>query len=727
MADEQNYLIDSLNPQQREAVLHEGGPLLILAGAGSGKTRVITHRIAHLIREGGIHPQQILAVTFTNKAAREMRERVERLLQRNCRGLWISTFHSACARLLRSHISLLGYTSNFVIYDTADQKAMIRACMKELNINEKMYTPDSILGRISRAKNDLISSDDYAATAQEFGAEAKTAQVYELYRKTLKGSNALDFDDLLFLTVRLFEEEAEIRLQYQERFQHILVDEYQDTNHAQYRLIKILAAGHRNLCVVGDDDQGIYSWRGADIGNILSFREDYPDLKVIQLEQNYRSTQNILTAAWHVVERNRDREPKKLWTENGEGEQLDYFEAPDEMEETDFVCRTVSSHRNEGMHLSDMAVFYRTNAQSRVLEEGMRKYGLPYRVVGGLRFYDRKEVRDLLAYLRVIANPKDSVNLRRILNVPPRGIGATTLARLEELGMERRCTLYEALKASQEIDRISKRPRREIGAFLQIMGELIEAKESHPPSFLLEEIDRRIGYTKKLKESKDPTDSTRLENIQELYSALKAFEEDAEDSRLEAFLESVALISDADTAKTDAGVITLMTLHSAKGLEFPVVFLTGMEEGLFPHGMSLRSESGLEEERRLCYVGMTRAKEKLYLTSAQSRRVFGTYRAGIPSRFLREIPAKLLNRHGAATPRRPAFRSAATSPSSSTAATATAAATPFAVGCRVRHPLWGFGTVTTSIPTDRGAKVTVHFQQVGSKKLIAELAGLQPI
>lgn len=724
MALDQNPLVDSLNPQQQEAVLHEGGPLLILAGAGSGKTRVITHRIAYLIRERNVHPQQVLAVTFTNKAAREMRERVERLLHRSCRGLWISTFHSACARLLRNHISLLGFASNFVIYDTADQKAMIRAVMKELNINEKMYSPDSVLGRISRAKNDLIGPDDYASSAQEFGAEAKTAQVYERYQHTLKESNAVDFDDLLFLTVRLFEEEAEIRAQYQERFRHILVDEYQDTNHAQYRLIRILAAGHLNLCVVGDDDQGIYSWRGADIGNILSFRKDYPDLKVIQLEQNYRSTQNILSAAWHVVERNREREPKKLWTEKGAGEPLDYFEAPDEMAEADFVCRRIQTHRAEGMHLSDMAVFYRTNAQSRVLEEGMRQFRLPYRVVGGLRFYDRKEVRDLLAYLRVIANPKDSVNLRRILNVPPRGIGATTLARLEQVAQENRIPLYDALRSSQELDRISKRPRREIGAFVKMMEELITAKESQPPSFLLTELDRRTGYSQKLQESKDPTDSTRLENIQELYSALKEFEETSEDNRIEVFLESVALISDADTVKTDGGVITLMTLHSAKGLEFPVVFLTGMEEGLFPHGMSLRSESGLEEERRLCYVGMTRAKEKLYLSSAQSRRVFGSYRAGIPSRFLREVPAELLNRHGTAASRRPAFHSAASSPSSSSTASA---ATPFAVGCRVRHPLWGFGTVTASIPTDRGAKVTVRFQQVGSKKLIAELAGLQPI
>jgi len=725
MAADPNPLIDSLNPQQREAVLHDEGPLLILAGAGSGKTRVITHRIAYLIREKGVSPPQILAVTFTNKAAREMRERVEQLLHRNCRSLWISTFHSACARLLRSHISLLGFDANFVIYDTADQKTMIRACMKELNINEKMYAPDSILGRISRAKNDLIGPADYAASAQKFGAEAKTAQVYERYQHTLKQNNALDFDDLLFLTVRLFEEDAEIRALYQERFRHLLVDEYQDTNHAQYRLIRLLAAGHRNLCVVGDDDQGIYSWRGADIRNILSFREDYPDLKVIQLEQNYRSTQNILTAAWHVVERNREREPKRLWTENGAGEPLDYFEAPDEMEETDFVCKTVLAHQKDGVRLSDIAVFYRTNAQSRVIEEGMRRFRLPYRVVGGLRFYDRKEVRDLLAYLRVIANPRDSVNLKRILNVPPRGIGATTLAQLEQISLENRIPLYDALKSSQALDRISRRPRREIGIFLKMMEELIAAKESQAPSFLLTELDRRTGYSQKLQESKDPTDSTRLENIQELYSALKEFEETSEDNRLEAFLESVALISDADTVQTDAGVITLMTLHSAKGLEFPVVFLTGMEEGLFPHGMSLRSESGLEEERRLCYVGMTRAKEKLYLSSAQSRRVFGSYRAGIPSRFLREIPAKLLNRHGAATPRRPAFRPVATSPSSSSAATT--ASTPFAVGCRVRHPLWGFGTVTASTPTDRGAKVTVHFQQVGAKKLIAELAGLQPI
>ncbi len=717
-----NRFIEELNPEQREAVLHSEGPLLILAGAGSGKTRVITHRIANLIQEEGVNPMQILAVTFTNKAAKEMLQRVEQLLNRNCRALWISTFHSACARILRSHISLLGYDSNYVIYDTRDQKALIRSCIQELNINEKQFSGDAILSQISRAKNKLIGTEEYASSAQEFGIEDKTAKVYDLYQRRLKENNALDFDDLLYLTVRLFEKCPEVLIQYQERFRQILVDEYQDTNHAQYKLIRLLSAKHRNLCVVGDDDQGIYSWRGADIGNILSFRKDYPDLKVTHLEQNYRSTQTILTAAWHVVERNLQREPKKLWTEKGDGDLIEYDKTADEMEEAEKVCQKILKLKEKTKSLSEIAVLYRTNAQSRVLEDAMRRHNLPHIVIGGFRFYDRKEVRDLLSYLRVIANPRDSVNLRRIINVPIRGIGATTVKRVEEYASDKQILLFSALEEVTDRTFISGRPGREIGAFVKIMKDMIERKESTTPSELLDELDHAIGYTQKLQASHDPVETSRVENIQELYSAIKEFEETSEDKSLEAFLERVALVTDTDKIDSSLGAVTLMTLHSAKGLEFPVVFITGMEEGLFPHGNSLRSESGLEEERRLCYVGLTRAKKNIFLSSAESRRVFGSYRACIPSRFIREIPQELI----ACTTTIPRKLY----PVSSALYHPLPSAVPenaFPVGIRVHHPLWGIGTIMESGPSENGAKVTVRFQRVGSKKLIAELAGLKRI
>jgi DNA helicase-2/ATP-dependent DNA helicase PcrA len=715
-------LVQQLNPHQREAVLHNGTALLILAGAGSGKTRVITHRIAYLIEELGIHPMQILAVTFTNKAAGEMRERVEQLLGRNCRGLWVSTFHSACARILREQIGSLGYERNFVIYDSQDQKSLIRLCMDEINISQKVYSPDALHGRISQAKNDLVGPNDYAASAQQFGVEAKTAQVYERYQQRLRENNALDFDDLLFLTVRLFQTVPETAALYQERFRHILVDEYQDTNHAQYRLIRLLAAKHDNICVVGDDDQGIYSWRGADIGNILSFRDDYPDLKVIRLEQNYRSTQTILDAAWHVVERNIHREPKKLWTRNGRGSPVEYRALRDEVQEADHVCRTLLQLTRQGKKLSGMAVFYRTNAQSRVLEEALRRADVPFRVVGGFRFYERKEVRDLLGYLRVLANPQDGVSLRRILNVPARGIGATTLGRIAEYALAEDTSLFDAMGKILGTDLLPSRSRRTLGAFFELLKGLMGKKSELSPSTLLEQIDDKIGYTRKLRDSHDPTDRSREENVQELFSALKEFEERSEDKSLEAFLEEVSLITDTDQIDASQGAVTLMTLHSAKGLEFPVVFITGMEEGIFPHGNSLRSESGLEEERRLCYVGMTRAMERLFLTSAESRRIYGSYRTCIASRFIDEIPEDLMERalpparHGV-THRKATreFRGLNQSPG------------PFAVQSRVHHPLWGTGTITASVPTEKGAKVTVRFHKGGVKKLIAELAGLRPL
>ena len=719
----EDRLLKDLNPEQRMAVLHAAGPLLILAGAGSGKTRVITHRIAHLIEEKGFHPMEIFAVTFTNKAAAEMRERVEQLLNRSCRGLWISTFHSACARILREQNEHLGFGTNFVIYDSQDQKSLIRQCMEEINIAQKIYSPEAIHGRISRAKNNLVGPEAYAGSAQKFGIEAKAAQVYQLYQRRLRENNALDFDDLLFLTVRLLERSPEAAALYQERFQHILVDEYQDTNHAQYRLIQLLSQRHTNICVVGDDDQGIYSWRGADIGNLLTFREDYPGLTVIHLEQNYRSTQTILNAAWHVVEKNSCREAKKLWTRNRSGELVEYRAALDEVEEAEYVARTIRELRDEGRKLSHMAVFYRTNAQSRVLEEALRRSDLPFRMVGGFRFYDRKEVRDLLGYLRVLANPKDAVNLRRILNVPTRGIGATTLERVDAFARDQGSPLLQALEEILDTEILATRSRRTLGTFVRLMKNLLNQKEALAPSALLATIDEEIGYTRRLRESRDPLDRAREENIEELFSALKAFEERAENKSLEAFLEEVSLVTATDNSDDFEGAVTLMTLHSAKGLEFPVVFVTGLEEGIFPHANSLRSEGGLEEERRLCYVGMTRAMERLFLTSAESRRIYGSYRASVASRFLGEIPGELVQRSVPLSRHDPGTRTTVRQEPRAT----TEKPVLYAVQSRVHHPLWGTGTITASVPTDKGRKVTVRFSNGGVKRLIAELAGLRPL
>ena len=714
-------LLSGLNPPQREAVVHAGGPLLVLAGAGSGKTRVITHRIAYLIHALGVDPYRILAVTFTNKAAREMRERVEALLDRDCRGLWVRTFHSACARILRAHADRIGYGADFAIYDGRDQKALIRSCLADAEIDPKRYSPEGIHARISRAKNELVGPEEFAGRAAEFGPEAKAAAVYPLYQQRLRENNAVDFDDLLYLTVRLFEKDPEVLALYQERFLHVLVDEYQDTNRAQYRLVRLLTARHRNLCVVGDDDQSIYSWRGAEIGNILSLRRDHPDLRVIRLEQNYRSTQPILAAAWHVVQNNVRREPKKLWTDRAGGDPVTWIEVEDEVEEAEEVARRVREMAGSGLPLSGIAVFYRVNAQSRALEEGFRRFGIPHRVVGAYRFYDRKEVRDLLAYLLVILNPRDGINLRRILNVPPRGVGPATLERLEAYARDRGLALFHAMEAATSQGLLRGKAGSELGRLARLLGELSEQAASLAPSALLERVDRAVGYTAALQASHDPTAEARLENVQELFSAAAEYEERSDEPSLAGFLEEVALVSDADQADADQGAVTLMTLHAAKGLEFPVVFLTGLEEGLLPHKNSLDHPDGLEEERRLCYVGFTRARERLLLLSARSRRIYGFSRGCVPSRFLQEIPGDLLVEEGASPPP-PAWGAAAPAPPEAAARPEPQA---FPVGSRVYHPLWGHGTVTRSVPSSRGAKVTVRFRQAGTKQLIAEMAGLR--
>ena len=646
-----DYLKD-LNPPQREAVLHGDGPLLILAGAGSGKTRVITYRIAHLIRERDVRPGNILAVTFTNKAATEMRERLERLLSIPLRGLWISTFHAACVRILRQHIERIGYKRQFVIYDETDRSSLIKTCMQDLRIDDKHYQPRAVIGRISALKNNLTDPEQFARTSAGFGFDEAVSRTYELYTERLKESGGLDFDDLLMLSVRLLEQHPDVLDHYQQLFQHILIDEYQDTNRAQYRLVRLLTAKHRSLCVVGDDDQSIYKFRGADITNILNFEKDYADTTIIKLEQNYRSTENILGAASAVVKRNLGRKDKTLWTSRRGGERVLCYTAVDEKDEARYICRNIDKFVDDGRALREIAILYRTNAQSRALEDALRNRGIPYRIFGGLRFYDRKEIKDIIAYLRVLHNPADSVSLRRIINVPARGIGDTTIDKLEKAAQQKGVPLYEAAKdpAAADIAKAASGKLREFTSFM-------ERLRTDMGNLTLTDLARRViddsGYIKALEEERSIEARIRIENLTEFLTATEDFQEQNHEAGLDAFLDQVALITDMEQQSagdgkvgTNANSVTLMTLHNAKGLEFPVVFMAGMEEGLFPHSRSAESEEELEEERRLCYVGMTRAKERLILTHASERRLYGYPQANLISRFVEEIPAELVEREG---------------------------------------------------------------------------------
>ncbi|MDH7500379.1 MAG: UvrD-helicase domain-containing protein [candidate division NC10 bacterium] len=733
--------LEDLNPHQREAVLHEKGPLLILAGAGSGKTRVIAHRIAYLIGTCGVKASNILAVTFTNKAAEEMRSRVSSLLRRPLplpasweqrpSGPFIGTFHSACVKILRQHSHLLGYHAHFAIFDESDQLALVKECLREMDLSEKAMNPQATLSRISHAKNELITPKDYALLARDARAE-RTAQVYVRYQEKLAASHALDFDDLLMATVHLFQRHPRILRSYQDLWQHILVDEYQDTNHAQYRIISLLAARHQNLCVVGDDDQSIYRWRGADIGNILDFEEDYPQCRVIRLEQNYRSTQRILEVASSVISKNFGRKGKTLWTENERGVPPVHYVAEDEHDEAAFIAQTVRALTlEEGYGYQDFAVLYRTNAQSRVIEEEMRRQTLPYTIIGGVRFYDRKEVKDIVAYLRFLQNPEDSLAMKRIINCPSRGIGQGTLDKVEDLAKRKAISLAEACQIASGSEDFSPRHRKALVEFCRIAKELRASARSLEVPDLIAKILEKTGYLRELEEAGTEEAESRVENLKELIQASREFAATSGDSSLQGFLDSVALISDADELGREEGIITLMTLHSAKGLEFPVVFMAGMEEGIFPHAKSLLEEAEIEEERRLCYVGMTRAKNRLFLISAGCRRLYGSEGYNLPSRFLEEIPEDMLQRMerrggkgGRARPpaadsvyedRMPAYEDFSDEPEGE----------GLRPGLRVRHPEFGVGTIREKIGEGEGMKVTVSFARAGVKRLAVKYANLE--
>ncbi|MFF4572338.1 DNA helicase PcrA [Streptomyces sp. NPDC001410] len=762
-------LLEGLNENQRAAVVHAGSPLLIVAGAGSGKTRVLTHRIAHLLAERNVHPGQILAITFTNKAAGEMKERVEQLVGPRANAMWVMTFHSACVRILRRESKKLGFTSSFSIYDAADSKRLMALVCRDLDLDPKRFPPKSFSAKISNLKNELIDEEDFAAQAAD-GFEKTLAQAYALYQSRLREANALDFDDLIMTTVNLLRAFPDVAEHYRRRFRHVLVDEYQDTNHAQYALVRELVGTGEHapedvdtppneydlppaeLCVVGDADQSIYAFRGATIRNILQFEEDYPNATTILLEQNYRSTQTILSAANAVIERNESRRPKNLWTNAGQGARITGYVADTEHDEAQFVADEIDRLTDAGEAKSgDVAVFYRTNAQSRVFEEVFIRVGLPYKVVGGVRFYERKEVRDVLAYLRVLANPEDSVPLRRILNVPKRGIGERAEAMIDALSQREKISFPQALKRVDEAYGMAARSTNAVKRFNTLMEDLRTIVESGAgPATVLEAVLERTGYLAELQASTDPQDETRIENLQELAAVALEFEQErgeGESVALSDFLEQVALVADSDQIPDEdeegSGVITLMTLHTAKGLEFPVVFLTGMEDGVFPHMRALGQTKELEEERRLAYVGITRARERLYLTRSTLRSAWGQPSYNPPSRFLEEIPATHVEwkRTGAAAPvsSGPASGIAASLSSSrsrSSAAGASGFATrrasekpvvSLAVGDRVTHDQFGLGTVVAVSGVEDKAQATIDFGDGKPKRLLLRYAPVEKL
>ncbi|WNZ09141.1 DNA helicase PcrA [Streptomyces sp. 11x1] len=770
-------LLDGLNENQRAAVVHAGSPLLIVAGAGSGKTRVLTHRIAHLLGERHVHPGQILAITFTNKAAGEMKERVEQLVGPRAHAMWVMTFHSACVRILRRESKKLGFTSSFSIYDAADSKRLMALVCRDLDLDPKRFPPKSFSAKISNLKNELIDEEDFAAQAAD-GFEKTLAQAYALYQSRLREANALDFDDLIMTTVNLLRAFPDVAEHYRRRFRHVLVDEYQDTNHAQYALVRELVGTSEHpvdvppaewdvppaeLCVVGDADQSIYAFRGATIRNILQFEEDYPDATTILLEQNYRSTQTILSAANAVIERNESRRPKNLWTNAGAGAQITGYVADTEHDEAQFVADEIDRLTDAGeAKAGDVAVFYRTNAQSRVFEEVFIRVGLPYKVVGGVRFYERKEVRDVLAYLRVLANPEDSVPLRRILNVPKRGIGDRAEAMIDALSQREKISFPQALKRVDEAYGMAARSTNAVKRFNTLMEDLRTVVESGAgPATVLEAVLERTGYLAELQASTDPQDETRIENLQELAAVALEFEQEAgaaegeteggaagtTSAGLADFLERVALVADSDQIPDEeedgSGVITLMTLHTAKGLEFPVVFLTGMEDGVFPHMRALGQTKELEEERRLAYVGITRARERLYLTRSTLRSAWGQPSYNPPSRFLEEIPATHLEwkRTGASAPvsSGPAAGIAASLSSSRSRSSARGASgfatrrgdekpvVSLAVGDRVTHDQFGLGTVVGVGGSGANAEATIDFGDTKPKRLLLRYAPVEKL
>ena len=746
-------LLAELNEPQRRAVLHEGGPLLLLAGAGSGKTRALTHRVAYLIRERAVPAWQIMAVTFTNKAATEMRERLEGLLEQP-ELPWVATFHASCVRILRQDIAALGYSRDFTIYDDQDQQRLLRELIKAQNISEKILKPRAAAAFIDSAKNRGRLPEALAGVRTD---EQLLVSLYGLYQAKLKAANALDFGDLLLLTVRLLEDHADIRQRWQRRFSHLLIDEFQDTNRVQYRLMSLLAGPETNICVVGDDDQSIYRWRGAEVGNILGFDHDFPGATVIRLEQNYRSSQTILQAAGAVVGHNAERREKELWTENPQGDPLHVETSPDDLEEARFVADEISRLQYQGIGLRDIAVFYRTNAQSRTLEEALRARSIRYAMFGGVKFYSRMEVKDVLAYLRVLVNPSDSLSARRIINVPPRGIGPTTVDRIAAYEQEAG-GFFPACRRAVENGVLSGAAARRVTEFIRLIDDFHARMERLPFPQLMAELIQQSGYgpalqeeaTKALTSDGRQEAKGRLENLEQLLAGME--EHAAAEGSLQDYLEQVALISDLDQYDPSEQRVSLMTLHSAKGLEFPVVFMTGMEEGLFPHARSGELGEDLAEERRLCYVGMTRAMRKLYLSHARRRRIFGTYQFNSPSRFLGEIPPELISGHDAAkvidsgseaghnlaslvdlvetgdqdTPEDSSSDRGSRKPSVPQSEP-DEQENGLRLGLKVRHIKFGIGTVRRLEGQGDKQKVTIYFNSVGTKKLLLKFAGLMPV
>jgi DNA helicase-2/ATP-dependent DNA helicase PcrA len=742
-------LLDGLNDVQRVAVLATDGPTLIVAGAGSGKTRVLTHRIAHLVKDKGVHPTSILAITFTNKAAREMQERLRLLVGPVVKAMWVSTFHSACVRILRRSGARLGYRSTFTIYDEADAERLMREVCRQLDYDPKRLAPRAMRNAVSSAKDVLLGPEEFADKA--FGwFDKKVAEAYRLYQRRLVESNAVDFDDLIMQTVRLFREHPDVLAEYQARFRYVLVDEFQDTNVAQYELLKLVCHAHRNLSVVGDGDQSIYAFRGATVRNILDFEADYPDAKVILLEQNYRSTQTILEAANAVIANNLERKPKSLWTAIGSGHPIVRYQAENEHDEAAFVAQEVERLSDQGVGYGQVVVFYRTNAQSRVLEEVFVKAGLPYKVVGGVKFYDRREVKDLLAYLRAVVNPLDTVSLRRVLNVPRRGIGETSERAVDRFAEEEGIPLGEALRRAGEIPGLGARQARSAGDFVAILDELqAGVAEGRSVSVLVQDAWTVSGLMRELEADTSIEGQGRVENVRELQSVAEEYELREPEGGLGGFLESIALVTDADEVESGASSVTLMTLHTAKGLEYPVVFIVGLEENVFPHIRSIGEPRDLEEERRLAYVGITRARERLYLLSAWSRTLFGSTNYNLPSRFLKEVPEELVTvAPGAPRGARqaaawgdtgPAFGAGRSSFGARPAPSFGAAATPagqlaesqrgaldlgLAPGDAVVHRQWGQGTVRAVSGQGERAMAEVDFPGLGRKRLLLRYAPL---
>jgi DNA helicase-2/ATP-dependent DNA helicase PcrA len=762
------HFLDTLNPEQREAVLHVSGPLLILAGAGSGKTKVITSRIAYLVGDGHARPNEVLAVTFTNKAAEEMRSRVEALLGEDCSRMWVSTFHSLCARLLRREAPAIGLSRDFVIYDSADQLSVVKQALKELQIDDSFVQPRAALSRISHAKNRMEGPEQMAASAGWNRRDESIAKVYGKYLEALKESSALDFDDLLLKTVELFEQSVAVRQKYSEQFKFVMVDEYQDTNRPQYMLIRRLSEVYRNLCVVGDPDQSIYKWRGADLKNILDFEHDYPEAVTVKLERNYRSTQVILDAASAVISQNRNRKEKRLWTDQKGGARIIYFRGGDELEEADFITRTARGGLADDPE-STVAILYRTNAQSRAIEDALMREGLSYRIVGGVRFYERKEIKDALAYMRLIINPHDDVSLRRVINVPTRGIGKGVMETLEKIEVSDQVddefpllsaglapaltvnSLWARLIHGLRDRRFTGRAASTLASFRDLIVNLADIARRDPVSIVIGKMLDRSGYLKDLREDRSEDSEARIENLAELVSAAREYEGRDQEPSLGGFVDRLSLLSDVDEEQgTRDARIWMMTLHSAKGLEFPMVILAGLEERLFPHSRSAEDEEELEEERRLCYVGMTRARQRLVLTGAARRRIFGEYQSSEPSRFIDEVPADLIERivpSFSTSSHQSGFSSGSYEfrpnpygrggrPSGGRTREATPAyayededqssGLALRPGQRVRHAQFGVGNVISVEPLDGDAKVVVRFSTAGLKTLRAKFARLEP-